>query len=87
MNRKGRRLDKDFEESGSQSLLVIMASKVIPSSVLERKFFAVESKFLSIFSTVASYVSCKCKCRALNYSKDPNANELMFTQRLTTTPT
>ena len=49
MNRKGRPLDVDFEKSGSQSLLVIMGSKVCPSSVLERKFFAVESKFLSIY--------------------------------------
>ena len=55
----------DFEESGSQSLLVTMASKkkyMLPS-ILERKFFAVESKFLSILSIVASYV--KSKCRAL----------------------
>ena len=32
-------------------------------SILERNFFAVESKFLRILSIVASYV--KSKCRAL----------------------
>ena len=32
-------------------------------SILERKFFSVESKFLHIVSIVASYV--KSKCRAL----------------------
>ena len=47
----------DFEESGFQSLLVIMASKkkMLPS-ILETNVFAVESKFLSILSIVASYV-------------------------------
>ena len=49
MNRKGRPLDVDFEESGSQSLLVIMASKNVLPSILEMIFFAVESKFLSIY--------------------------------------
>ena len=34
-------------------------------SILERKLFAVESKFLRILSIVASYV--KSKCRALYY--------------------
>ena len=49
----------DFEESGSQSLLVIMASKNMLPSILESKFFAVESNFLSIVSIVASYVKSK----------------------------
>ena len=60
MNRKGRWLD--FEESGSQSLLVITASKrskdMFPS-ILERKFFVVESKFLSIMASYKSIVSLK----------------------------
>ena len=70
MNRKGRLLKVDFQESGSQSLLVIMASKNVLPSILEMIFFAVESKFLSILSIVASYV--KSKCRALlKYSWTP----------------
>ena len=51
----------DFEESGFQSLLVIMASKKYASFNFGN--FAVESKFLRILSIVASYV--KSKCRAL----------------------
>ena len=43
----------DFEESGSQSLLVIIASKNMLPSILERNFFAVESIFLSTLSTKA----------------------------------
>ena len=53
----------DFEESCSQSLLVIMASKKYPSFNFGNEIFAVESKFLSILFIVASYV--KSKCRAL----------------------
>ena len=58
----------DFEESSSQSLLVIMVSKSYTCwspSILERKFFAVESKFLSLLSIVASYLKSTCKCQAL----------------------
>ena len=46
----------DFEESGSQSLLVIMASKNLLPSILESKFFAVESNFLCLVSILACYV-------------------------------
>ena len=50
----------DFEESGSQSLLVIMASKNMLPSILESTFFAVESNLSSIVLTiVASYVKSK----------------------------
>ena len=38
-------------------------------SILERKFFAVESKFLRMLSIVASYV--KSKCRALTVELVP----------------
>ena len=46
------RLDVDFEESGSQSLLVIMASKKYASFNFGKKIFAVESKFLCTLSIV-----------------------------------
>ena len=48
----------EFKESGSQSLLVIMASKKYKfPSILERNIFAMERK--SILSIVASYVKSK----------------------------
>ena len=53
----------DFEESGSQSLLVPMAGKKYASFNFGKEIFAVESTFLSLLSIVASYV--KSKCRAL----------------------
>ena len=53
-------LNMDFEESGSQSLLVIMASKIYASFNFGKEFFAVESKFLNILSIVVSYVKRKC---------------------------
>ena len=34
-------------------------------SILERKFFAVESKYLRILSIVASYVKSKCRALAM----------------------
>ena len=51
----------DFEESGYQSLLVIMASKKYASFNSGKYIFAVESKFLSILSIVESYVKSKCR--------------------------
>ena len=59
-------LDLEFEESGSQSLFLIMASKKYASFNFGEENFAVESKFLCILSIVASYV--KSKCRALTVS-------------------
>ena len=53
----------DFEESGYQSLLVIMESKKYASFNSGKYLIAVESKFLSILSIVESDV--KSKCRAL----------------------
>ena len=38
-----------------------MTNKKLLLSILERKFFAVESKFLNILSTVAIYVKSKCR--------------------------
>ena len=51
----------DFEESGYQSLLVIMASEKYASFNYGKYTFAVESKFLSILSIVESYVKGKCQ--------------------------
>ena len=53
-------LDLEFEESGSQSLFLIMASKKYASFNFGEENFAVESKFLCILSIVASYVKSKC---------------------------
>ena len=54
----------DFEESGSQSLLVIMASKICFLQFWKRNFLLCRVNFLSILSIVASYV--KSMCRALD---------------------
>ena len=51
----------DFEESDSQSSLVIIASKKYASFNSEKEFFAGESIFLSTLSTVAIYVKSKCQ--------------------------
>ena len=48
----------DFREWCSE--FVNMASKKY-ASILERKFFALESEFLTILSIVASYVKSKCQ--------------------------
>ena len=50
----------DFEESGSQSLLVTMESKKYASFNFGKEIFALGSKYLSLLSIVASYVKSKC---------------------------
>ena len=46
MNRKGGSLDVDFEESGSQSLLLIMASKKYTSVNFGKEFFCCGKKIV-----------------------------------------
>ena len=57
----------DFEESGSQSLLVIMVSKKYTSFNFGKDFFCCGKKIVNhTFHSGKSKVSVRSKCRALS---------------------